>query len=298
MIAFILAGGERRPGRQPTEDRIAIYDIQTGKRMRRWNDSGFPTSHTEGLAFSSDNRLLASSDGEEVHVWEVATAKKIRTFQGHRSDIISVAFKNDGRRLASSSRDNTTLIWDMTFSPRNADLGTGKPGEKDLASWWADLAGDDAAQAYTAIWQLATRPEASVPFLREWLKPVPEAQQKEIAQHIKDLESEEFKVWQRALEQIEALGPDAIPALRQALERHLLPEVRNRATSLLDSLMAKPLAGEPLRTHRALAALEYAGTPDARRLLESLAKGAPEARLTQEAKASLERLSKQMAAAP
>ncbi len=44
---------------------------------------------------------------------------------------------------------------------------------------------------------------------------------------------------------------------------------------------------------RTVEVLEIAGTPEARQVLEQLAKGAPEARLTQEAKASLERLAKQ-----
>ena len=43
---------------------------------------------------------------------------------------------------------------------------------------------------------------------------------------------------------------------------------------------------------RALEVLERIGTPEARQILLSLAKGAPEAALTQEAKASLERLGK------
>jgi len=38
--------------------------------------------------------------------------------------------------------------------------------------------------------------------------------------------------------------------------------------------------------------LEYIGTPGARQVLESLSEGAPEARLTQEAKASLDRWKK------
>jgi hypothetical protein len=54
-----------------------------------------------------------------------------------------------------------------------------------------------------------------------------------------------------------------------------------------------PLSAEELQTLRAVEVLESAGTPEARRQSEALAKGAPESRLTQEAKASLERLTKQ-----
>jgi hypothetical protein len=50
------------------------------------------------------------------------------------------------------------------------------------------------------------------------------------------------------------------------------------------------MAGEPLRTLRAVAVLERAGTPESRRLLETLAEGVPGAWLTREAKAACDRL--------
>jgi hypothetical protein len=53
----------------------------------------------------------------------------------------------------------------------------------------------------------------------------------------------------------------------------------------LERLSTQPPSGEPLRTLRALAALDHADTPDARRLLDELAGGAPGAWLTQETKA-------------
>jgi hypothetical protein len=49
---------------------------------------------------------------------------------------------------------------------------------------------------------------------------------------------------------------------------------------------------EDLRHIRAVEVLEGLGTPEARNLLEELAKGAADATLTREAKASLRRLGK------
>jgi cell division septum initiation protein DivIVA len=69
------------------------------------------------------------------------------------------------------------------------------------------------------------------------------------------------------------------------------PELQQRIQQLLEQLETVPSA-ERLQALRAVEVLEIAGTPEARQLLEVLAKGAPEARLTQEAKASLERLTK------
>jgi hypothetical protein len=78
------------------------------------------------------------------------------------------------------------------------------------------------------------------------------------------------------------------PLLRQALAGKPKLEVRRRLERLLASL--EELSPHRLRLLRAVEALEYAGGSEARRLLEELAGGAPDAWLTREAKASLERL--------
>src|SRR5262249_62190196 len=67
-------------------------------------------------------------------------------------------------------------------------------------------------------------------------------------------------------------------------------EVRRRLEQLLDGPKMRHWSPEMVRQLRALHALELMGTPEARRLLERVADGLPEVRLTQEAKAALRRL--------
>jgi RNA polymerase sigma factor (sigma-70 family) len=290
-VACILAGGDFSQER--VENRIVLCEARTGKVLRRCNDSGKPSpSSLEQLNFSHDGRLLASSDGHIVHLWEVATGKEIRTYEGHRGDIESLAFSANGRRLASASSDSTVLIWNLVSMLRPTDALVEQPDEKELGTWWADLAANDAARAYAAVWLLAEAQSVSVPFLRERLKPVPNTQVKEILQHIDDLDNNSFAVREKAFQELRSLGPAAAPALRQALEKKTSLETRRHVEELVESLNG-PISGESLRTLRALAVLEHAGTPEARRLLEALAGGASGAWLTQEAKASVERLAKQ-----
>jgi replication-associated recombination protein RarA len=84
-------------------------------------------------------------------------------------------------------------------------------------------------------------------------------------------------------------GP-AWQALRAAATKSVSLEVRRCVRQLLEKLGRSPPPPRQLQALRAIEVLEYLGTPEARRLLTSLAQGATHARLTQEAKAALERL--------
>jgi RNA polymerase sigma factor (sigma-70 family) len=279
--ACILAGGGFGA---PVENRIMLCDARTGKVRLRWGDSGIPSPSWEQLRFSPDSRLLASTDGAVTHVWEAATGKEVRTFLGHRGEVRTLAFNADGRFIASGASDSTVLIWDL------APPANGKRGEKELAAWWADLIGNDAARAHDAVWELAAASHTSVPFLRERLRPVTDASMKEVREFIADLDNSTFGVREKSYRRLHSLGLTAVPVLRQALEKAASPEVRTRIERLLEGVSNGPVTGEPLRTLRALAALEHAATPEAQRLLRELADGAAGAWLTQEAKAVYERL--------
>jgi HEAT repeat protein len=85
--------------------------------------------------------------------------------------------------------------------------------------------------------------------------------------------------------------------LRVALRNRPSPEQRRSIEQLLDTLYTVR-SPEALRQLRAIEILERIGTPEAVEVLQKLAHGATEARPTQEAKASLERLAKRADAKP
>jgi hypothetical protein len=152
---------------------------------------------------------------------------------------------------------------------------------------WADLVAD-AAKAHRALFQLIAAP-TTVAALTDRLHPAPKLEAKELERLLHDLDNDEFAVRERATKQIEKLGEAARPAIEAALASpDASPELRRRLERLR-SLLAVP-AGECLRELRALEVLERLGTPEARKLLQKLAAGASEARLTREANAALVRL--------
>jgi hypothetical protein len=163
-----------------------------------------------------------------------------------------------------------------------------------LESLWADLAGKDARRAYQALWALVAAPERSLPFLREHLRPVRPVEAEEVARLVRGLDSDRFETREQAMAQWERLEERAEPALRKLLSGQPSLEVRRRAEQLLEKLGS---SRRP-RQDRALAVLERIGTPAAREILQTLAQGMPEARLTQEAKASLQRLARRPTSNP
>jgi hypothetical protein len=274
--------------RKPLKDRIVLYEARTGHVIRRWSDSGKPANWEEALCFSADGRLLASSDGSLVHVWEAATGQELRALRGHRGDVHALAFSGNGRRLASASDDRTCLIWDL---PAAVGAGESSPaGAREAAAWWADLADADAGRAYAAVWRLAAVPATAVPLLARHVRPATTADVDAVRRSVADLDAASFAVRRKAVAHLRNLGLAAAPVLRQASQRDLPLEVRRRVEQLLEDLRNRPVSGEWLRTLRALAVLEHAHTPEAHRVLRALAGGAPGAWLTDQAEAVCARL--------
>jgi hypothetical protein len=222
-----------------------------------------------------------------MSLWELTSAKRRGRFAGHAGPACGLAFSPDGRRLASGSDDTTILVWDLAGSAIAKPLSA-----KDLNQLWIELGGEDAAKAYRAIWTLATSPRQALPFFEQQLKPtaVPTADvRNQFTQLITDLDSDEFATRQKVGAQLAKLGPAVRPIVRQALKGEVSTEVRRQLEKLLRRLEEEEEA-DWHRTVRVLEALEHMATPDARQFMQKLSSGAPEARLTQEAKAALARL--------
>jgi WD40 repeat protein len=91
----------------PPEPLIELYDAQSGKQVR-----GFPRSNrnVDGLAFSSDGRLLAipsdNAGNEQIDLWELNGQKPARTFTDQEPGIAALIFSPAGSLLASGESRN------------------------------------------------------------------------------------------------------------------------------------------------------------------------------------------------
>ncbi len=87
---------------------VVIRDAATGKRVRiLWHDDG-----VRGVAWSPDSRYLATGAGLNVHIWDTASGKVVRSLSGSRKLVLSVAWSPDGRFIASGSYGKPVRVWD------------------------------------------------------------------------------------------------------------------------------------------------------------------------------------------
>jgi hypothetical protein len=241
------------------------------------------------VVFSRDGRVVAVAVREGfIRLWEVATGQMICELESP-SAVYSLAFSPDGKTLASAGDgDFSILIWDVTGGSQDLHVAGRKLSPKKLASLWQDLAGNGAYQAHRAIWRLVGNSKQALPYLRDRLQSVLSVNPQRLTELISALDSDRFSDRDQAMRELEKLRELAEPALLRTLDGRPSAEVRRRVQSLLDKLAER--SPEDLRFIRGVAVLEHIGKSEAYELLKVLARGAPEARLTQHALAAIERL--------
>ena len=269
---------------------IRLLDVLTGRELVRY--AGNRGEH-HCIAFSPDGWFFVSGEGDgQVLLWETLTGNKVLRLTGQDQEVLSVAFAPDGKTFTSGSRDHSVLVWDATGFEKPNDSASAVPSDMDLQKLWDELASSDSLTACRAIWRLRAVPRETGRFLGGKLKTAPGVAAESVAKWIKDLDDSQFKVRDKAEQELEKLQELALPGLQEALATAKSDEVRRRSQQLLDKFKEKPLTSESLRELRALAVLEYTNIPEAEQTLTRLAQGGAGARLTREAQAALQRMKK------
>src|SRR5262249_15601031 len=232
---------------------IKVWEAATGSEALRL--AGHAVS-AYSVVFSPDGRLLASTAADgSLKFWDTLGGLEVRSVRAHNGVVYSVAFSPNGKQVATAGNDRTVKVWDMNFAagPRP---GQAPPGPKEVQALWSDLAGTDASRAYRAILTLSSAPAQAMPFLKARLRPVPgltPPQQERLRKLVHDLDDRRFPVREKASRELTALGPAAVPALRQALDDRPSPVARRRLEQLLETLSGMTLSAEQLQALRAVA---------------------------------------------
>ncbi|HEV3204810.1 MAG TPA: hypothetical protein VGY77_10520, partial [Gemmataceae bacterium] len=296
-----LLAGRINSGKPPQPDpkgegqAIRVCETATGQEVLT-----LETGSVEFLALAPDNRTLVTADTAYLRLWDLATGKELHRLAFPKEFAVrsNVKFLQglylspDGHRATTALADGTLLVWDLTLPSRREGLVVKPPDSKELEGLWNELADQNASKGFAAIWKLTDMPEQAVVLFRKKLKPVVAEDFKNAAQLIRELDSDIFTVREAASEDLKKMGRALAPELREALATKPSLDVRRRLETILAAISNSVPTPEVFRHLRAIQVLEQISSREAREVLESLAKGIPEALETQEAKASLGRLGK------
>jgi RNA polymerase sigma factor (sigma-70 family) len=281
------------------ENALHLWELATGKERRTIPCGPASVRWVQRVACAADGRTLATarSDGT-LQLWDLVTGKELPFRAAPGVEVQCLVFSPDSRLLASAQRDGTILVWDAASARRGEEARRGgEPDSRQLNRWWADLAGEDARRAYGAVCGLAAGPPHALRLFRDRLRPTTEAPPAKLRPLIAELDSPQFERREAARRQLTAFGEAAAPALRAALQAGPSAEQRRRIEQILGALRGPPPSGA-LRHLRAVEVLERIGSAEAHEVLAKLANGVPEARLTREAKATLERMARRPGTRP
>jgi WD40 repeat protein len=107
-----------------TSGQLKAWEGQTGHCLPLFEEQ--PDAVT-AVALSADGRFAVSGCGQAViqrdngrfvqsgaiHLWELATARRLRTFEGHHGAVTSVCLSFDSRYVLSGSTDATMKLWEV-----------------------------------------------------------------------------------------------------------------------------------------------------------------------------------------
>jgi hypothetical protein len=296
---FILSGGPN-----PTDPIVVDDDLEiaAGKTLLFLDDDHVRSSERRpGLqcTYQGWPLILALRPGVKFRVRAIdhnPTEAELGDLYLHRADgakeqVVKARKERSNARLPhvffEQEFDSGTVFATPLPERRRKD-----PTAEKLNALWTDLARQDAAKGYLALWGLAATPRQAAPLLQERLRVVapPGGEQKErIARLIADLDNDAFDVREKATEELKKIVEVAEPQLRKALETKPSKEARRRIERILDERKGSDPTADQVRQRRAVEALEAMASAEADKVLQDLAKGAAEALLTRQARASLER---------
>jgi hypothetical protein len=267
-------------------DETALWDFVSARCLVK-----LPLSR---VAFSPDGRFAALG-AAEISIYDMATFRKCHEF---KRAACSLAFSPDGKRLVTGGDDdNVAFVWDTSDLAKRYPLkADGEINAKNLDEWWDDLSHPYPIPAYRAGWNLTAAGDKAVALLKAKLRPATAEDAARIPRLIRQLDDDEYETREKAMKELAALGLEARDALREAVGATESAEARRRMEDLLSVTTEEDTAGQVFRARRAVLVLERIGTPEAKTLLQTLAKGAADAPLTRDAQAALARLARRTAA--
>ena len=114
MVTSVALSVRLAAGRCQEAGRQDPPAVGSGQWSLRADLRGADTRAVDSVALTADGRwALSGSDDNTLRLWEVASGRCVRTFEGHTAGLTSVALTADGRWALSGSYDKTLRLWEV-----------------------------------------------------------------------------------------------------------------------------------------------------------------------------------------
>jgi hypothetical protein len=240
--------------------------------------------------FSYDNRIVGGLNKEEqsIYLWDALSLQTIGKIPigklgSGKGDVNWTVYKSE---IGDDRSRKVFFELSPTFNLGRTTISEQIPPH----CLWEAMRDSNASNAYNAMSCIVEQANRLLPYLRRQLKPVPKDEPDWVQALFANLDSGSFEDRERASKELREEYQSVIPYILRRLQGRGPLELHKRLTSVMHENRNKPPSRERLRELRAIEVLEYIGTREAQELLRHLSQGAPEAQLTKEATAALERL--------
>jgi WD40 repeat protein len=92
-----------------------LWELSSGRELQKFAGTNGHIGRVFAVAFSPNSRTALSGGADKTaKLWDLASGRLIRSFEGHSESVEAVAIAPDGRTAATGSRDRTIKIWDLS----------------------------------------------------------------------------------------------------------------------------------------------------------------------------------------
>jgi WD40 repeat protein len=138
IVTCVCFGPNEKMLVSATDDIVSLWDMTTMKQVKSLNGGVYPVS---SIAFTPRGDTLATTgypehDGDHARIqfWDVATGTKTSTMRINDQWVVrSLAYRPDGKALASGMTDGTIRLWDTEAGVSFASLRGHKKGVLSVA---------------------------------------------------------------------------------------------------------------------------------------------------------------------
>lgn len=240
------------------------------------------------LEMSPDGRVVVGAAGGRFFVFDLLADKMIDNIKLPAPYFYHVQRSPDGLTLAfwggGGVVNSPSAIYLAPFPVLGDDaVPKDKLSAADERDLWTGLTSANLFRRRYVAKVFKANADQAVALVATKVKPAPMAARERVLAMIKQLDDDDFERRDAAMKELRGEAFRFEPLFRQTIKTATAGEIRNRLTFLLNGIQDQPTPADLLADLRGIELLETLATPSARKLLESLAGGAAEARVTVEA---------------